>query len=71
MAPIAKPTTSPTRQASGQGAPASITSPDTMPVREKVEPTERSMPLVMITSRTPSAMITSGAAACATLAMLP
>ncbi len=42
-----------------------------MPLSEKVEPTERSIPLVMMTSRTPSAMMTSGAAAWATLAMLP
>ena len=29
------------------------------------------MPLVMMTSRTPSDMMTSGAAACATFAMFP
>ena len=42
-----------------------------MPVREKTEPTERSMPPVMTTSRTPNAMMTSGADACATLDTLP
>src|SRR5271165_5530654 len=71
MAPTTRPTDRPARHAIGHEAPANMASPATMPLSEKVEPTERSMPLVMMTSRTPSDMMTSGAAACATFDMLP
>ena len=42
-----------------------------MPASENTEPTDRSMPPVITTSRTPNDMMTSGAAACAMSAMFP
>ena len=51
--------------------PEDIARPATIPVREKIDPTERSMPPVITTSRTPNDISTRGAAAWATFATLP
>ena len=55
--PTSEPATSPAATASGTGAPFTISMADTSPAHAITEPTERSMPVVMITMHWPNALM--------------